>query len=339
MNYFILDPQGTQLGPLTPQQLKEHKINKHTMAWCEGMSQWQPSGSIAELKPYLQNPLFSLPVLLAYAVLMSVLFSLLSIFIYGFAGSLFNTCPQYAPIAILVISVLVPLFFVLKKFRRNLKLIIFLMIPFMFSSVFAIIYFMNTGYYNNGYCNIYRNGKDGILNKYGLLHLPCIYRDLSPVDAKGNYCSFYDSYRIIAEKDKCGLIDFTGSEVLPFDYDEIDTWRGGETDVLLLRVKKDNLNGLYTLDGEEVLECKYSYFFDYEEEKYKTSLVNIGGTDDGDYITGGKWGLIDRNGHILVPCEYKKVSTYSSLGYIKGINGDEIDYYDFEGNYLRTEYD
>ncbi len=47
--YFYSDGQE-QLGPLKAEELKEKKINKDTLVWCEGMEDWQKAGDVEELK-------------------------------------------------------------------------------------------------------------------------------------------------------------------------------------------------------------------------------------------------------------------------------------------------
>lgn len=47
--YFYLTPQNEQKGPVNGSQLAAYGVNANTMVWTEGMAQWAPAGSIAEL--------------------------------------------------------------------------------------------------------------------------------------------------------------------------------------------------------------------------------------------------------------------------------------------------
>lgn len=47
--YFIHDGQNQQ-GPYDLEQLKNIKISKDNLVWCEGMETWKPAGEINELK-------------------------------------------------------------------------------------------------------------------------------------------------------------------------------------------------------------------------------------------------------------------------------------------------
>ena len=88
-----------------------------------------------------------------------------------------------------------------------------------------------------------------------------------------------------------------------------------------------------------MLECEYSYICK-KNETTGCSKINIGGSEDNDNnISGGKWGLIDKDGKLLVPCEYEGISTYFSSGYIKARKYSKTDIYNFQGELLRTEYD
>lgn len=47
--YYIHDGQNQQ-GPFDLEQLKNAKISKDYMVWCEGMDTWKPAGDVEELK-------------------------------------------------------------------------------------------------------------------------------------------------------------------------------------------------------------------------------------------------------------------------------------------------
>jgi hypothetical protein len=47
--YYYLDSNNQQLGPVDAGQLTRYGVTKDTHVWTEGMSQWQPAGSVPEL--------------------------------------------------------------------------------------------------------------------------------------------------------------------------------------------------------------------------------------------------------------------------------------------------
>ncbi|GAB6008253.1 DUF4339 domain-containing protein [Dysgonomonas reticulitermitis] len=49
MNFYII-VNGQQQGPFSLDELKEKGIQKDTLVWSEGMSDWQQAGDVIELK-------------------------------------------------------------------------------------------------------------------------------------------------------------------------------------------------------------------------------------------------------------------------------------------------
>lgn len=52
-NYYYLDANNQQQGPVSEQALPAFGITAATLVWCEGMVQWMPAGQVPELAPYL----------------------------------------------------------------------------------------------------------------------------------------------------------------------------------------------------------------------------------------------------------------------------------------------
>lgn len=52
-NYFYLDNNNQQKGPVSPMQFSMYGINANTMVWCTGMAEWQRAGSIDELRDFI----------------------------------------------------------------------------------------------------------------------------------------------------------------------------------------------------------------------------------------------------------------------------------------------
>ena len=56
--YYALG--GKQLGPVEEGQLVAMGVTRNTLVWCEGMTEWQPAGSVAALQ-YLFDPVVQTP--------------------------------------------------------------------------------------------------------------------------------------------------------------------------------------------------------------------------------------------------------------------------------------
>lgn len=58
--YYYLTPQNEQKGPVDGSQLAAYGVNANTMVWTQGMAQWAPAGSVAELASVI-TPAASVP--------------------------------------------------------------------------------------------------------------------------------------------------------------------------------------------------------------------------------------------------------------------------------------
>lgn len=52
-NYFYVDKNQKQAGPITPDRFAEEGITAETLVWCKNLPQWTPAGEIEELIPFL----------------------------------------------------------------------------------------------------------------------------------------------------------------------------------------------------------------------------------------------------------------------------------------------
>ena len=51
-DYFYLDNNNQQQGPISPTQFSMYGVNANTLVWCKGMTDWQRAGSVDELSFY-----------------------------------------------------------------------------------------------------------------------------------------------------------------------------------------------------------------------------------------------------------------------------------------------
>lgn len=54
-NYFYLDHQNRQQGPVSPSSFSALGVTADTLVWCSGMNDWTRAGAVAELAPYFQS--------------------------------------------------------------------------------------------------------------------------------------------------------------------------------------------------------------------------------------------------------------------------------------------
>lgn len=47
--YYFVNSQGQQIGPVPMEELRNHNIQRNTPVWCEGMTDWAEAGQVPEL--------------------------------------------------------------------------------------------------------------------------------------------------------------------------------------------------------------------------------------------------------------------------------------------------
>ncbi len=125
-------------------------------------------------------------------------------------------------------------------------------------------------------------------NKYGIVSLDSKKIDNQEVKLKYDYVHrLDDGTAIVTKNDKCSLIDEYGNEIIEPIYDAIFENTNG-----ILTVIEDNLYGLIKSNGEVILEPTYSYIRDFE------------GNYTGVYDTNTRHGIIDRDGNVIMSCQY-----------------------------------
>jgi len=137
-----------------------------------------------------------------------------------------------------------------------------------------------------------KNGKWGLVNPLkGIIICDFIYDDISMLEED------YDSGKgeiTVYSNDLCGKIDCDGNIILPIIYDEIRS-RG--------RVKYQGLWGCVR-NGEQIIPCEYIKLGGGDEwwEPNKYGIEN-----EPSQHKNGKWGVIDKNGRIILEFEYDEI--------------------------------
>ena len=127
-----------------------------------------------------------------------------------------------------------------------------------------------------------------------------IFTNYSKVEAlenfdKNNVVWYEDNVLRVESNQKYGLIDLSGKELLPCEYDYISVIPNVKNSIL---VQKDGKYGLVNTEGVKVLDTIYS------------SISNLGEDYKNGYITSneeGKFGVVDYTGKQLLENKYDKV--------------------------------
>ena len=165
----------------------------------------------------------------------------------------------------------------------------------------------------------------GILDQnFNELIKPNKYKYLLPI---GNYFAVSESNIFLEKSNTIGLINSLGEQILAFEYSSILPYGTSGTQLLVYK-DKDELMGLATVDGQILIEPKYKKI-----EKLSDFYVMI--SDNGEWhevkrehtcvfenkyskiYYGGKWGVADMNGKIIVPMLFDAITLDSTKKYFE----------------------
>lgn len=59
--YYYLDANNQQCGPINPSQFASYAIGEKTLVWCAGMANWTPAGEIPELSGFIVSQRPNIP--------------------------------------------------------------------------------------------------------------------------------------------------------------------------------------------------------------------------------------------------------------------------------------
>jgi hypothetical protein len=129
--------------------------------------------------------------------------------------------------------------------------------------------------------------------------------------------------RFIERRDnKFGITDSLKSIIIPIIYDFIEF----KNHRLIVRTNK--LNGLLSLDNEQLLPIKFEFILPRKNERFIL------------WTKKSTFGLSDINGKIIIPIKYKSVSSTENDDFYITENGNELNgIYDYNGkNIIPEEY-
>ncbi|MBD5355488.1 MAG: hypothetical protein HDR88_00540 [Bacteroides sp.] len=110
------------------------------------------------------------------------------------------------------------------------------------------------------------------------------------------------------EKGKVGLIDLWGNWVLQPEYSSITGFNSNSNGVQKFSViGKDGKYGLLDQDLNIIVEPKYENIIDFDDTEGLILLV----------MSGGKQGVVDKNGNWLIPAEYDRIYLYPKDHYMQ----------------------
>lgn len=184
------------------------------------------------------------------------------------------------------------------------------------------------------------------------------YGSIDCVDIPAEFDSvgqFHNGLAVIAFKEKYGLLDKTGTIILPLEYDAVQTVNEGRSAIAkagmwgyflkkrkttalkydsagifhnkMARVLRGGLWGFVNADGREVVPCRYEAVGEFSASGL-CAVKHL-----------GKWGFIAKNGTTRIPIQFSFASEFSE-GLAAVATGDSVGYINTKGIWvIPPEYD
>ena len=142
-----------------------------------------------------------------------------------------------------------------------------------------------------------------------------IFTEYEQIEALENYDKnnnlYYEGAAIRVKKNgKYGLINLEGKEILPTEYDEIETLKGLENSIL---VYKDGRVGLVDSKSKKIIDTEYVDILAIEDD-YKLGYITVN--------ENNQYGLVDCNNLKILDNKYEQIAPISGNGnYVVKENG------------------
>ena len=254
-NYYFLDKNNRRVGPLTETELKKLNLPGSTYVWHEGLPSWTTLSSLYSAPQaktgFLQKLSIPLIILMVYAFFGTLFALLVGRFVFAFlSASIYRHVDELPWFALLLFTLLFLPFLFYKKRRYWLHALLAIF-PFWTGSLFAGIYYRaicDAHTFHDGYCVIEKPGGTGVINRWGLECVPCIYESVTPNSV------FDPTFCTVFADGKAGTCDMEGNTLIPCEWKYIIR----DYDYNLWRVSDDgSCWGLLRDDGTPLLPCKY----------------------------------------------------------------------------------
>lgn len=144
--------------------------------------------------------------------------------------------------------------------------------------------------YIDGIQTIEREGHFGFKREDGTVFVEPVYRYVGQF--KNGFCVVY------SDAMKCGIINRSGNEVVPSEYDEVTLPNEG-----MIRVRKDNLWGFFDTLGHKVIDFQYRTASDFSE-----GLAVVNSDEDSLAVW---YGFIDKENHFVIPAQFQYAVTFN----------------------------
>lgn len=155
---------------------------------------------------------------------------------------------------------------------------------------------------DNGYAEVRKDGKYGLINADGEFVIPCIYDELRRLKNI--------QYAVVRINEKWGAVDLQNNTLIEFLYE--DAFDDKDNYVVVVQDGKMGCIGILDKAGVNI-PCKYDMMGHFNENGYTAACID------------GKWGVIDINDNVHAPFIYERaynpgyknaIGLESSFGYL-----------------------
>lgn len=140
-----------------------------------------------------------------------------------------------------------------------------------------------THFDDNGYAEVRKDGKYGLINADGEFVIPCIYDELRRLKNI--------QYAVVRINEKWGAVDLQNNTLIEFVYD--DAFDDKDNYVVVVQDGKMGCIGVLDKMGVNI-PCKYDMMGHFNEKGYTAACLD------------GKWGVIDIHDNIVEPFIYDR---------------------------------
>lgn len=193
----------------------------------------------------------------------------------------------------------------------------------------------------NGILLVSNNELFGCINQIGTVIIPLKYRRLT----YQNNLLIAVCYDDTDETYKRGVLNLQGNQIVPFcqQIDEIKI----ESEIILY--KQDRHWGAYTLQGQVICEPIYDHIVYVAHNLIKVGMDGKDYESYNDYYWEDgerydftnyneysiiNWGLIDNNGNVILPLEYRAIADKVTDGLVEILSNKKVGYVDITGRVL-----
>lgn len=174
--------------------------------------------------------------------------------------------------------------------------------------------------FSGGYATVVLGGKTGVIDREGNLVIACTWDDIgSSADAQDR--------RYVKKDDRYGMVDQTGKVIIPIEWEKSFSFSNG-----MAAVCRDGKYGYINEAGDVVVEPRYTL-----ARSFADGYAVVG---TGKSYGSIKYGLIDKTGKEMIPCQWDALTYYEENGSLYGVKGTTgpVQRMDVQGNVLATSF-